>query len=251
MSTAALPSRGQCIQVTDNHCQCPWFASTLLDQHVCGQCGHGIHAHVDYVSTIVNYYPANQCAAYVQRTPLTQRCTCEAWLCDHVATNNPYRIAEPWKVLDYFPDNNVPSSNVNAIGFSNSTINDPYTSSSMSLSSAGSDAVIQSSHNANLMLTARAPVFSPSPCHAFSPSSGTENIPFASTSISSPDITQTQAYSSYEYFVQYPDRLMNDPYAQQPNSDAANEGFEYQGYSNAVYGTTPGSGADTWSGPSA
>ncbi|PBK80436.1 hypothetical protein ARMGADRAFT_1092227 [Armillaria gallica] len=259
MSSAAVPSKGQCIQVTDNHCQCPWFASTLLDQSICVLCGHGIHAHVDYVSMVVNYYPANQCAAYVQKTPLAQRCTCEAQLCDHIPTNNPYRSEEPWTVLDRFTDSN--GYNAAAISFSSDTINDPYTPSFTSFSSADSDAVTQFSHDVNLMPTARAPVFSPSPRHAFSPSSGAENIRFASTSISSPssstssaiqsEITQTQAYSSYEYFVQYPDRFMNDPYAHQPNSDAANEGFEYQGYSNAVYGATPGSGANTWSGPSA
>ncbi len=38
-----------------------------LSQNICGLCGHGIHTHVDYVSTVVNNYPANQCAAYVQR----------------------------------------------------------------------------------------------------------------------------------------------------------------------------------------
>ncbi|KAK0434953.1 hypothetical protein EV421DRAFT_1740588 [Armillaria borealis] len=245
--SSALPSRGQCIQVTDNYCQCPWFVSTLLDQHLCGLCGHGIHAHVDYVSMVVNYYPANQCAAYVQKTPLAQRCTCEAQLCDHVATNNPYRMTEPWKVLDYFPDNNIPSSNVGAIGFSNGAVNDPYTPSSMSFSSADSDAVTQSSHDANLMPTARAPVFSPSPRHAFSPSSGVENIRFASTSISSPsssasstiqsDITQIQAYSSNHYFV-HPDHFINT-YARQSDDDATDENLHYHGGSNVMYGSTP------------
>ncbi|PBK77636.1 hypothetical protein ARMSODRAFT_946477 [Armillaria solidipes] len=83
MSSIVLPSRGQCIQITNDsqHCQCLWFfppESPLLDQNICGLCGHGIHAHADYVSIVVNHYPANQCAAYVQRTTLMQRCTCEA-----------------------------------------------------------------------------------------------------------------------------------------------------------------------------
>ncbi len=38
-----------------------------LSQYICGACGHGIHSHVDYVSMIVNHYPATQCAAYVQK----------------------------------------------------------------------------------------------------------------------------------------------------------------------------------------
>ncbi|KAK0228068.1 hypothetical protein IW262DRAFT_576237 [Armillaria fumosa] len=251
MSTSALPrvpSRGQCIRVTDNYCQCPWFVSTLLDQSICGQCAHGIHAHVDYVSMVVNYYPANQCAAYVQKTPLTQRCTCEAWLCDHVATNNPYCIAEPWKVLDYFPDKNVPSSHANAFGLSNGAISDPYTPSSMSFSPADSDAATPASHDTNLMPIAGVPVFSPSPRRAFSAFSVAENSPFPSTFISSPsssapsaiqsDITQIQAYSSDHYFV-HPDHLINNTYARQPDDDETHENLHYHGGLNVMYGSTP------------
>ncbi|PBK80419.1 hypothetical protein ARMGADRAFT_1092212 [Armillaria gallica] len=218
-------------------CPCQ-FVSTLLDQSICGLCGHGIHAHLDYVSMVVNYYPANQCAAYVQKTPLAQRCTCEAQLCDHVPTNNPYRSEEPWTVLDYFTDSN--GYNAAAISYSNDAVNDPYTPSSMSFSSADSDAATQSSHGANLMPTARAPVFSPRPRHASSPSSGAENIPFASTSISSPsssasstiqsDITQIQAYSSNRYFV-HPDHSINT-YARQPDGDAIYENLHSHGGSN-------------------
>ncbi len=48
------------------------FASTYIPvltvpQDICGHCGHGIHAHADYVSIVVNHYPANQCAAYAQK----------------------------------------------------------------------------------------------------------------------------------------------------------------------------------------
>ncbi|KAK0210320.1 hypothetical protein DFS33DRAFT_1483429 [Desarmillaria ectypa] len=260
MSSAALPSRGQCIQVTDNHCQCPCFASTFLDQHICGQCGHGIHAHVDYVSMVVSYYPPTQCAAYVQKTPLAQRCTCEAQLCDHIATDNMYCSAEPWTDLDFFMDSNSPSHNTAMISFSNDAINHPYTPSPMSLSSVNPDTVIFS-HDTNLMPITRAPIFFPSPRSSFNPSNDVGSIPFASTSISSPsssassgiqsDITQIQAYSSYDYFVQYPDHSMNNTYALQPNGDATNESFEYQDYLNATYGATPGSSTDVWSGPSA
>ncbi|KAK0435431.1 uncharacterized protein EV420DRAFT_320575 [Desarmillaria tabescens] len=117
----SLPSRERCIHITDNtqQCQCPWFVSILLDPYICGQCGHGIHAHVDYVSMVVNHYPPTQCAAYVQKTPLAQRCTCEAQLCDHVAINNLFRHADPSSVLDNFAGNNDTSYSVDAISFSN------------------------------------------------------------------------------------------------------------------------------------
>ncbi len=93
MSSALLPSRGQCIHFTDNvqQCQCPWFVSTLLEPV-------GSHPPVltfslvlispstsvvsvdtvftfmpDYVSMVVSHYPASQCVAYVQNvsTPLS------------------------------------------------------------------------------------------------------------------------------------------------------------------------------------
>ncbi|KAK0183922.1 hypothetical protein F5146DRAFT_1077069 [Armillaria mellea] len=243
-------THGQCIQVTDNYCQCPWFVPTLLDQHLCGQCGHGIHAHVDYISTIVNYYPPNQCAAYVQKTPLAQRCTCEAQLCDHVSTDNPYRMAEPWRVLDYFLD---PSSNVNAFGLSNGTVSSPYTPGSMSFPSIDSDAVTQASHDVNLMSTDTATVFSPSPRHASSSSSGAETSPFASASIASlsssamfaiqSDIAQVQAYSSNHYFV-HPDHSINT-YARQSDDDTTDENLHYHDGSNVMYDSTP----ETWLGP--
>ncbi len=35
-----------------------------FSQDICSLCGHGIHAHADYVSMVVNHYPVNQCAAY-------------------------------------------------------------------------------------------------------------------------------------------------------------------------------------------
>ncbi|KAK0228092.1 hypothetical protein IW262DRAFT_1348864 [Armillaria fumosa] len=139
MSSIALPSRGRCVQFTDSQpCQCQWFfppESPLLDrvgsrsplsiflcsvsQLVCSLCGHGVHAHADYVSDIVNHYPANQCAAYAQTTHLTQRCTCEAQFYEHVATDNWYRLPELWTALDYFnPDTSGPSRSA-------TTSNDP------------------------------------------------------------------------------------------------------------------------------
>ncbi|KAK0225153.1 hypothetical protein EDD85DRAFT_1027486 [Armillaria nabsnona] len=245
-----MPSRRQCVQPLDNiiqGCQCSWFAPTLLDQYICGACGHGIHAHVDYVSMIVNHYPATQCAAYVQKTPLTQRCTCGTWLSDHVAINNLYRSEEPWDVLDHSSDNSDHSSN--AAGFSNEVISGTYMPSSMPSSSTDYN-------TADVGLTP-APISSPfvSP-HAFGCSGdATENISLPLTPLSSslaystPPIiqsytTQTQDYSSDDYFAQYPDHLINSSYAHQPDSGATDESFEYQHYSpNATHGTS-----EAWSG---
>ncbi|PBK80440.1 hypothetical protein ARMGADRAFT_78141 [Armillaria gallica] len=250
MSLAVFPSRGQCTQVTDNvqRCQCPSFASRLLDPYICVNCGHGIHAHADYVSMVVNHHPPTKCAAYVQKTPLTQCCTCEIWLCDHLPTNNLYRSAEPWNVLGYFPDNNRPSYNPAAIDFSNDGINGPYTPSSMSFSG-----------DANLMPITTAPVFSPSP-RAFIPSSEVGNISLAHTPISSPsarsassgnqsDITQAQAYGPGDHSFRYPGpyHFMNDSYNRQSDGGATDENLYYHDHSNVIYAPT----SEAWSGPHA
>ncbi|KAK0458424.1 uncharacterized protein EV420DRAFT_355240 [Desarmillaria tabescens] len=129
MSPTVLPSRERCTHTTDNtqQCQCPWFASPPLDPYICGQCGHGIHAHVDYVSMVVNHHPPAQCAAYVQKMPLAQRCTCEAQLCDHVAINNLFRHADPSSVLDNSPGNIDTFHSVDVISFSNDVVNSTFT----------------------------------------------------------------------------------------------------------------------------
>ncbi|KAK0477759.1 hypothetical protein EDD18DRAFT_1365214 [Armillaria luteobubalina] len=125
MSLIVLPSQGQCIQTTDNghHCQCLWFLppkSSQLDPDICGWCKHSIHAHADYVSTVVDNYPANQCTVYAQETRLMQYCTCGAQFFEHVTTYNLYYISDPWTVLHYFnPDNNVPSPSAAMSGYSN------------------------------------------------------------------------------------------------------------------------------------
>ncbi|KAK0435437.1 uncharacterized protein EV420DRAFT_320855 [Desarmillaria tabescens] len=201
---------------------------------------------------VVNHHPATQCAAYVQKTPLTQRCTCEAQLCDHIAIDNPYRSAEPWAILDYFTDNNGPSSGVNATSFYNNAINVPFTPNSVLFPSASShtDTFF---HDTNLMPINAAPVLSPSPNHAFSPSRDAGNIPLTSTSISSPSarsssssnqsyIVQTQAYGSDDYFVQFPDHFMNNSYAFQLDGSATDENLYDQ---NVIYGPMP----EDWSGP--
>ncbi|KAK0433492.1 uncharacterized protein EV420DRAFT_1654602 [Desarmillaria tabescens] len=243
MSSAFLPSRGQCTQVADNiqHCQCPWFTSTLVDQSVCISCGHGIHAHVDYVSMVVHHHPPTQCVAYVQKTPLAQRCTCEAQLFDHVAVNNSYRSVEPWNVLDYFQDSNIPSSNSSLYSHD---ANGSFAPNTVVFSATDSDTAILS-HDASLMPVASASILFPGLRHVSSPSSNAENIPFTSTGISSPssgssasssiqpDIAEAQAYNPYGYFTQHPDYFTNNSYARQPSGDATS--LEYQDYSYLVY----------------
>ncbi|KAK0474979.1 hypothetical protein IW261DRAFT_1498049 [Armillaria novae-zelandiae] len=247
MSSPPIPSRGRCIQATDSvhQCQCPSFASPLLDPNICINCRHGIHAHADYVSMVVHHYPPTQCIAYVQKTPLTQRCTCEIWLCDHLPTNNSHHSAEPWAVLDQYLDNNGPPYSPATIGISNGTTDDPYTPSSMSFSP---------SRDANFTPTTTPPIFSPSP-RAFISFSEVDSISLAPTSLSSPsassaspgvqsDITQAQAYSPEDYVIQYPDPVMYTSYDRQPEGGATHGNFDYHGHSNMTYGPTP----EAWSG---
>ncbi|PBK96300.1 hypothetical protein ARMGADRAFT_1009982 [Armillaria gallica] len=120
MSSIFLPSRGQCIQISDNFqfCQCLSFASTL-DQHICW-CGHGIHAHCDYVSMFVHHCPAMNCAAYYPKTPRVQACTCSASLMEHMPVMNMYRSPTP---LPYGAD--ALPSHVNA--FMGDATNIPFT----------------------------------------------------------------------------------------------------------------------------
>ncbi|KAK0458392.1 uncharacterized protein EV420DRAFT_1542013 [Desarmillaria tabescens] len=119
MSSVILPSRGKCIQVIDSnqYCQCLWFfppESPLLDQNICSLCGHGIYAHVDYVSMVVHHCFATNCAAYFPKTARVQACTCSAYLIDHKPVRNAHRSPTP---LPYgadasIHDNGLPS-NVN------------------------------------------------------------------------------------------------------------------------------------------
>ncbi|KAK0458415.1 uncharacterized protein EV420DRAFT_1764082 [Desarmillaria tabescens] len=240
MSSAVLPSRERCVHITDNtqQCQCPWFVSILLDPYICGQCGHGIHAHVDYVSMVVNHYPPTQCAAYVQKTPLAQRCTCEAQLCDHVAINNLFRHADPSSVLDNFAGNNDTSYSVDAISFSNDFVNSTFTP--FVNSNANTDTF---SRDANLTPINTAPIFSPGPYNdagniplaPYIPSPSTSHTPSGIQS----DVAQVQAYSSDHYFVQYAGHFMDNPYAHQPDGGATGENFDHQYRSPNANGATP------------
>ncbi|KAK0197587.1 hypothetical protein F5146DRAFT_1016015 [Armillaria mellea] len=231
MSAASFPSRSQCIHDTgtNDHCHCPQFAAALLDPYICANCVHGIHTHVDYVSMVVSHYPPTQCAAYVQKTPLTQRCTCEAQLCDHIAIDNLYRSTEPWNVLNYFPDSSVPSSNVGS--HSNDTMN----------KSSMPNSVPFSPNNAyrSLMPVAPTPIYSNyMGSHVFGPSFEATNIPshptiqfYPSASIQESDTTQNQ----------YRDHIDNNPSPRQPGSGNASTGnYDYEYYSNGMYDATPG-----------
>ncbi|SJL04548.1 uncharacterized protein ARMOST_07915 [Armillaria ostoyae] len=118
MSSTSLPLRARCIQAhSGTACWCPWFvspASTVLDQSSCAACSHGIHGHVDYVSMFVHCCAATQCAAYAQKTPQTQACTCSAQLADHGLAVNLHRPADPSDIAGLFTDdipvNGLPSN---------------------------------------------------------------------------------------------------------------------------------------------
>ncbi len=93
MSLTRLPPRARCIQITDRNvtCQCPWFNAPSVpsldhvgslsirplhltlqsSQFSCVDCGHGIHAHVDYESKVVFHNPTTHCAAYAQKVTVT------------------------------------------------------------------------------------------------------------------------------------------------------------------------------------
>ncbi len=150
------------------------------------------------------------------QTPLTQRCTCEAQLCDHIAIDNLYRVAEPWNVLDYSPDSNVPSSNVSSR--SNDIMHNSFTANSVPFSS--------NTANGSLMPVTPAPIYSNymgsrvfGPCDA-------GNTPFNPT-------IQSYPLASSALHVD------NDSYARQSGGSAITGGYEYQYYSNAMYDTTP------------
>ncbi|KAK0240661.1 hypothetical protein EDD85DRAFT_950503 [Armillaria nabsnona] len=175
------------------------------------------------------------------QTPLTQRCTCEAQLCDHTAIDNSYRVAEPWNVLDYSPDSSVPSSNVSRR--SNDTMHNSFTANSVPFSS--------DTANGSLMSVTPAPIYSNyigsrvfGPCDAgstpFHPT--LLSYPSASSALSSIqglDTTQTQAYSLDDSFVQYRDHVDNNSYTRQPGGNARTGSYEHQYCSNTMYDATP------------
>ncbi|KAK0434967.1 hypothetical protein EV421DRAFT_2022792 [Armillaria borealis] len=226
MSSIFLPSRGQVAPARPGRLSFTftyYIPVLTFFQDICGLCEHGIHAHTDYVSTVVNHYPANRCVAYAQKY-----CTCEAQFCEHIATYNPYRLPEPWTVLDYFnPDSNCPSPSATMSSHFNDA-NSPF-SPGPGTTSSNYDTTILSGDARNVSLTP-APIYSPSASSSTSPTI-------------QPDTTQTLGYSSGGYFAQYSNHFVNSPYAG-PESGATNESFEYQDYGNAMYAEPP----EDWSG---
>ncbi|KAK0445571.1 hypothetical protein EV421DRAFT_1902504 [Armillaria borealis] len=225
LAISTIGTTGSIYSYISKRCQCLWFFppdSPLLDQDICSLCGHGIHAHADYVSMVVNHYPANQCAVYAQKTCLTQRCTCEAQFCEHIATDNSYRLPEPWTVLDYFnPDINRPSSSLALTSSYSSNVNGPFSPST-------------SSSNYTTVLSGDARNISLTPASASSPSSAS-----ASSAIQ-PDTAQTLDYSSDSHFTQYPDHFVNLPYAGLPEGHSTNKTFEHQDHGNAMHAELSG-----------
>ncbi|KAK0483157.1 hypothetical protein IW261DRAFT_1461782 [Armillaria novae-zelandiae] len=245
MSSILLPSRGQCIQITDDRqpCQCVWFfppESPLLDQvgshppalvmlmlsqDICGRCRHGVHAHVNYISTVVNNYPGNRCAAYAEKTRLTQDCTCGAQFYDHIATYNLYRLREPWTViLEYFNPGIGSSSATTMIDYSN----DANVAFSPAPRSSDYTPAISSDDASNISVT---------PAHVYS-------TPVASTSSTvQTDTAGTLRYSPDGYFPHYSNHPVNSPPT--PEGGATNGSFQYQDFQNSTYPAPP----EGWSGP--
>ncbi|KAK0463728.1 uncharacterized protein EV420DRAFT_1104832 [Desarmillaria tabescens] len=98
--------RAQCThRAQDNllpDCTCTQFFPLPYDQILCAKCGHGIHSHADYLSRSVHQCSATQCAAFVQRTALTQQCTCSIEIDGHTSVLNPYRLTTQPSSLDAF-----------------------------------------------------------------------------------------------------------------------------------------------------
>ncbi|SJL07697.1 uncharacterized protein ARMOST_11047 [Armillaria ostoyae] len=106
--------------------------------HVC-RCGHGMHAHADYVSMVVHRCVATNCAAYVQKTPRTQGCTCSASLIDHKPVVNMYRshATLPYEVdvSNGLPSgNNTFNGNMTNIPFPSTSTHSPSTNDNPSYS---------------------------------------------------------------------------------------------------------------------
>ncbi|KAK0434970.1 hypothetical protein EV421DRAFT_1909061 [Armillaria borealis] len=191
----------------------------MFSQYICNGCGHGIHMHVDYASMVVNHHPPlNVLRISKSYTPLAQRCTCKAQLCDHIAIDKLYRSPEPWNILDYFPYSNDPSSNVDRS--SNNSMKSPF----MSNSTTGG----------NFMPVTPTPVSS---AYIASPAFGPSCVPPYLMSWTS---LTPKAYNPDSYS----DPFINS-YARQSDGEATNGSYEYQNYPNEMHGAIP----ETWSAP--
>ncbi|KAK0210323.1 hypothetical protein DFS33DRAFT_1292345 [Desarmillaria ectypa] len=117
MAPIKVPYRARCLEVADgsNPCQCQWFISPpslVANKFACSKCGHGIHAHADYVSKIVHHCSPTHCVAYVQETPRTQACTCTAMLVHHRPMQNPYRLPEAPTLIAQLSNQDVSTGGV-------------------------------------------------------------------------------------------------------------------------------------------
>ncbi len=112
---------------------------------------------------------------------------------------------------------------------SNDAMNTPFIPNSISFP--------YNTANENLMQVTPTPIYSNYiGSRAFDPSHDAVNTPFTPALISSPSassassdiqsgITQTQAYSSDNYFVQYPDHVVNNSYTRQSAGDATDGSY--------------------------
>ncbi|KAK0433491.1 uncharacterized protein EV420DRAFT_1599876 [Desarmillaria tabescens] len=128
MSQPIVAPRARCTHVTDGAVTCyyPRFnppSSPSQDQISCVDCGHGVHAHVDYESKVVYHNPTTHCAAFAQKAYKSHACTCTVQLFDHEAIVNAYRsISVPRSPVP--PTNSLDSitpSNANVAGLSSGT----------------------------------------------------------------------------------------------------------------------------------
>ncbi|KAK0431385.1 uncharacterized protein EV420DRAFT_1656699 [Desarmillaria tabescens] len=125
MSQSIAVPRARCTHATDEAvtCHCPLFnapSSLSQDQLICVDCGHGVHAHVDYESKVVYHNPTTHCVAFAQKAYKSQACTCTIQLFDHEPIVNAYRsISVPHSPVPPTNSlNNIPPSNANAAGLS-------------------------------------------------------------------------------------------------------------------------------------
>ncbi|PBK77638.1 hypothetical protein ARMSODRAFT_501 [Armillaria solidipes] len=217
MSLTLLPPRARCIQVTDGNvtCQCPWFDAPSwpsLDQLSCVDCGHGIHAHVDYESKVVFHNPTTHCAAYAQKAHKSQACTCTVQLIDHEPIVNPSRPI----ALSHSPA--FIASDLNSATPSNANITGPSGDTGiLALTSTPIPSI-----NANPSSGPNSMLFAPTP------------VPFYSNSVL--NFSQSNAYASV-YHQQSDDASLVLDLAGGSAIDHAPEGYyDYQGHTFGMNG---------------
>ncbi|KAK0502792.1 hypothetical protein EDD18DRAFT_1135148 [Armillaria luteobubalina] len=212
MALTVLPCREKCIHITDGlvPCRCPWFSAPTLPilELNCVECGHGIHAHVDYESKVVFHNPDTHCAAYAQKAHKSQACTCSVQLFDHEPIVNVYYRSIA------LPHSSAPLLN--------------------SLNSIPSVTANRASGDATLAI---APTLIPS-----NTSSDPNSMPFASTTVPSHSNSISLFSQSDTYaFVSHSRQQSDDASVVHDLTGAlavprASEGYDYQGHSTGVNG---------------